>query len=123
MQIYMKGGKALKVTGGGYLAPKSETETWVLIDNYSVSFKYLQELPSDEIVCDFLSNGIPFHKLASVVRKMTPMLGYIDDSGNTTYVYDYEISRWENQSYRTLTFTTPPTGDLLTWLQANGTKQ
>lgn len=63
MQIYMKGGKALKVTGGGYLAPKSETETWVLIDNYSGSFKYLQELPPDEIVCDFLPNGIPFHKL------------------------------------------------------------
>lgn len=30
---------------------------------------------------------------------------------------------WVNQAYRTITFATPPTGDLLTWLQANGTKQ
>ena len=30
---------------------------------------------------------------------------------------------WTNETYRTITFATPPTGDLLTWLQANGTKQ
>lgn len=29
---------------------------------------------------------------------------------------------WSNQAYRTITFATAPTGDLLTWLQANGTK-
>lgn len=32
-------------------------------------------------------------------------------------------SGWLNESYRTITFATAPTGDLLTWLQANGTKQ
>lgn len=30
---------------------------------------------------------------------------------------------WTNQAYRTITFANAPTGDLLTWLQANGTKQ
>ena len=30
---------------------------------------------------------------------------------------------WTNSAYRTVTFETAPTGDLLTWLQANGTKQ
>ena len=30
---------------------------------------------------------------------------------------------WTNSSYRTVTFDTAPTGDLLTWLQNNGTKQ
>ena len=30
---------------------------------------------------------------------------------------------WTNSAYRTVTFDTAPTGDLLTWLQANGTKQ
>ena len=30
---------------------------------------------------------------------------------------------WTNEAYRTITFATPPTGDLLTWLQANGVKQ
>lgn len=28
---------------------------------------------------------------------------------------------WTNQAYRTITFETAPTGDLLTWLEANGT--
>lgn len=30
---------------------------------------------------------------------------------------------WTNEAYRTITFANAPTGDLLTWLQANGTKQ
>ena len=30
---------------------------------------------------------------------------------------------WTNEAYRTITFAKPPTGDLLTWLQANGVKQ
>lgn len=30
---------------------------------------------------------------------------------------------WTNEAYRTIIFETAPTGDLLTWLQANGTKQ
>ena len=30
---------------------------------------------------------------------------------------------WHSEAYKTLVFDTPPTGDLLTWLQANATKQ
>ena len=30
---------------------------------------------------------------------------------------------WTNQAYRTVTFETAPTGDLLAWLEANATKQ
>ena len=30
---------------------------------------------------------------------------------------------WTNEAYRTITFANAPTGDLLTWLQANGVKQ
>ena len=30
---------------------------------------------------------------------------------------------WYSEAYKTLVFDTPPTGDLLTWLQANATKQ
>lgn len=35
----------------------------------------------------------------------------------------YSNGNWEDPDYRTITFETAPTGDLLTWLQANGTKQ
>ena len=40
--------------------------------------------------------------------------------------YDDKVvwdGEWTNQAYRTITFATAPTGDLLTWLQQNGTKQ
>ncbi len=54
------------------------------------------------------------------------------DSGVVTYVgttdsieaYQEERPRrWLDQAYRTITFDTAPTGNLLTWLQANGVKQ
>lgn len=41
--------------------------------------------------------------------------------GNTSVMAD--TASWVNQAYRTITFLEPPTGDLLTWLQANGVKQ
>lgn len=31
--------------------------------------------------------------------------------------------RWKQEVYRTITFDVPPTGDLLTWLEANATPQ
>ena len=41
----------------------------------------------------------------------------VDDTGASTNV-------WTNEAYRTIIFSvsTPPTGDLLTWLQANAVK-
>lgn len=43
---------------------------------------------------------------------------------DSTEVYNSIIDDgWYDQAYRTITFSTAPTGDLLTWLQANGTKQ
>lgn len=45
---------------------------------------------------------------------------YTDDK---TYTTACEYGTWANQAYRTITFSTAPTGTLLTWLQANGTKQ
>lgn len=35
----------------------------------------------------------------------------------------YSNGTWLQEAYRTVTFETAPTGDLLAWLQANGTKQ
>lgn len=45
----------------------------------------------------------------------------------TMLYYDSKVAygngSWTNEAYRTIVFDTAPTGDLLTWLQANGTKQ
>lgn len=56
------------------------------------------------------------------------MVYYNATTGNTELAYGFPGSMlgnniWNDQKYRTITFSTPPTGNLLTWLQANGTKQ
>lgn len=38
-------------------------------------------------------------------------------------VYNLEVNTWYNEAYRTITFSTAQTGDLLTLLQANAVKQ
>lgn len=52
---------------------------------------------------------------------------YKKSSGNSVYVARQQRKggkvEWSNQAYRTITFDEEPTGDLLTWLQANATPQ
>lgn len=43
--------------------------------------------------------------------------------GNYVYNTSGSTTGWHNEAYRTITFLAEPTGDLLTWLTANGTKQ
>lgn len=64
----------------------------------------------------FNSNSTNYLYIGFDVRS-TPQKGY----DNAVLVY--QNGAWTDQAYRTLTFAIPPTGDLLTWLQANGTKQ
>lgn len=86
------------------------TETWVL-----------NETPSDYSAVvfpvQFTCNGISYSKLE---RESSYAKLYYD----TTLVYDLDDhTGWVNEAYRTITFSIAPTGGLLTWLQANGTKQ
>lgn len=60
-----------------------------------------------------------------------PLRIYYYDSrgvgGNQIGVYTVDpnstTGKWYNAAYRTITFSTPATGNLLTWLQANAVKQ
>lgn len=88
------------------------TEPWVLNDNaagfsanqgYNISFS-----------CDGVSYSWFGGKRTSGVAP--DMIVYDDTIVHTSTV-------WQDQKYRTVTFNTAPTGDLLTWLQSNGTKQ
>ena len=49
-------------------------------------------------------------------------IGYSQRAIGSTDVY-YSTKGWVNNAYRTSTFSEPPTGDLLTWLQANAVQQ
>lgn len=87
-------------------------ETWLL--NETINSFIRNDGYTTSFVCDSVSySWFGGERTSGFVPEM---LKYDD-----TLVY--MAGSWENQKYRTVTFATPPTGDLLTWLQANGTKQ
>ena len=104
------------ITGGNLV--KQESETWVL--NAEPTFSPLSSTYNH--VVNFTSNGEAFERLI-LESELVP--GHNDSVsihyGSATNVY--YSGTWISETYRTITFSTPPTGDLLTWLQANGTKQ
>lgn len=105
------------VIGGvtGTLEAGDTSETWVIKSSAN------GELVTTQIA--FTSNGQKFTSI-----------GANSDSGSTVLRYDNnEVAgydpgfgggyEFDNEAYRKLTFDTPPTGALLTWLQSNATKQ
>ena len=97
-------------------------ETWVL--NESIDPRNLGEFS-----ISFKSNNKDYIKIEGGGTASSPALSYFYGEGanyDDAYGVDspnFPPSYWYNQSYRTITFNTVPTGALLTWLQANGTKQ
>lgn len=89
-------------------SPGGAKETWVL--NSTVD-------PSSTVIfnVDFTSNGLSF---SSIVLSTNLRVQISYDSTTVKM-----LGNWASEAYRKLTFDTPPTGDLLTWLQANGVKQ
>lgn len=91
-------------SGGG-----SSSETWVL--NNTASYDDL----SATFNVDFTSNGLSFSSI-KLSGSLQRQIRY-----DSTVVKAFDS--WTSEAYRKLTFAVPPTGDLLTWLQANGVKQ
>ena len=84
-------------------------ETWVL--NSTIT-------GNGEFTADFTSNGKSF----SSITVSSSITTYREKMGGNVIVYARR-SGWSNEAYRTIVFDTAPTGNLLIWLQANGTKQ
>ena len=101
------------ITGGNLV--KQESETWVLntfLNNSAVDFSV-----------DIVSNGVNYSRID---RNYLSLAGEVLENNLNYYEPQTEVynnDSWTNTAYRTITFSTPPSGDLLTWLQANGTKQ
>ena len=109
--------------------PPPIIETWVIKDTAPVSEDYY--ILSKQTI-SFTSNGETFTGLeletdgyvinlfyygtVSSLNKLVAI--FVPPEGETSL-------RWpgENSVYKTITFNESPTGDLLTWLQANATKQ
>lgn len=97
------------------------TETWVLNDvlsDSSVSFDV-----------DFVSNNVSYFRIGRNFESSggsitTNELIYFEKTSTFPLPnFAYFDGSWADNLYRTITFATAPTGDLLAWLQANGTKQ
>lgn len=91
----------------------STGETWVL--NSSLTFG----VKSWSYNINFTSNGNSYSNFS--YNFTSPIASYL--VYGTTNVYDANNTLWISEAYRTITFSTAPAGDLLTWLQANGVKQ
>lgn len=89
-------------TGGG-------SETWVLNEKIVKG--------SGTYTINFVSNDTNYSKLVFGIFNAS-LLSY-----GSTLVYSYRGGWEEGPAYRKITFSTPPTGGLLTWLEANAVKQ
>lgn len=90
-------------------------ETWVIKSDAA------GELVTTQI--SFTSNGQKFTSIGTYYSGIFVILCY---DSNEIAGYDPGtggVYEFDNEAYRKLTFDTPPTGDLLTWLQANATRQ
>lgn len=107
----LKKGRTL-ISGTGYdLALKaSDGRTWLLNELLHPFWaKY-------EVT--FVSNGKSFHAFYGY-GTASWFLYYVDTIGDMEV---YRSGTWKNEAYRTVEFDEAPTGDLLTWLEANGTR-
>ena len=95
-------------------------ETWVINDGCYGNNR------DQSYTINFSSNGNNYTSLwihSTVVPYMEPYDGIMY---NDTTVADVDVDaslRFTNEAYRTVTFETAPTGDLLAWLQENAEKQ
>ena len=94
-----------------YEKSSSSGETWVINNTPT-----LIDLTSN---INFVSNNETFNTIyiTPIGGMFTASISYDD------YEHYNPNNGWDNQAYRTITFATPPTGALLTWLQANAVKK
>ena len=116
----IKKGRTL-IGGTGYDIKFSGPQTWILKE------KPVKNAGMSELVA-FESNSLKFKQIEarSENEYFNLIYYYAEKSENiTAYSYDevFESGEWRDQAYRTIIFDEEPTGDLLTWLQANATPQ
>lgn len=89
-------------------------ETWVLNDVLVITGTVVEYM---EI--GFTSNA----KEWIAISVDSGIVLYAGTKDNLEVYQEERPQRWLDQAYRTITFDAAPTGELLTWLQANGVKQ
>lgn len=113
-----------------YIAPNGEAAiTYQLNYDLGSLMEFVQTDPNGqytttEIAINFTSNGKSYSMIKieyGTGGEPTPYLLF--DSDIIYYVPSSNNIVWTDEAYRTISFETAPTGDLLAWLQANATPQ
>lgn len=98
-------------------------QTWML--NKDMPFSSSVILPATQV--NFISNGVSYSTIQASLDTGAPSIQIIySKRGIGVVPYQKTTSggsAWTDEGYRTITFQTNPTGDLLTWLQKNATQQ
>lgn len=104
---------------------KKKQLTWVIKKEPDTDFFYYKTVD-----VNFTCNGVSYARIYVDRYSNRDHLRYAylsNGNWNATIVYTYHYvtgsSSWNEQYYRTITFDAEPTGDLLTWLEANATPQ
>ena len=91
-------------------------ETWVIKSDAAGEFATTQ--------ISFTSNGQKFTSIGAEYNADVVISLHYDNNEIALFAPGASTGfEFYNEAYRKLTFDTPPTGDLLTWLQANATRQ
>ena len=104
------------------LAPMGEVRTRMMMGDYVV---YLNDklVSTVDVYVNFQSAGNPYVRMQCYQTQWGLRLSYLTSSGSSTLPY-YDTSwQYGMDAYRTVTFDEPPTGTLLTWLQANAVQK
>ena len=113
----LKGRTLIDGTGWDITFPSAEpdvSKTWYFNNTIDVSIGRTFDI-------NFLSGGLSCQQL-----QVGDFAGYLVyySGGNAYLAYSSKANSWYNgTNYRTITFDEAPSGDLLTWLQANATPQ
>lgn len=113
----LKGRTLIGGTGYDITFPSAEpdvSKTWYFNNTIDVSI-------GRTFAINFLSGGLSCQQL-----QVGDFAGYLVyySGGNAYLAYSSKANSWYNgTNYRTITFEEAPSGDLLTWLQANATPQ
>lgn len=117
----IKKGRTL-IGGTRYDIKFSDGLTWVI--NEKPDIPYSQVSWNADFICEAISSTQECYVITMGYYPSAGLyaIGYGQRAIGSTDVY-YSTKGWLNNAYRTITFSEPPTGDLLTWLQANAVQQ
>lgn len=111
--ITFDGNDVATVIYNGDIVWTKQPETWLLNANIASTMG-----SSLNITVPFKSDGIVFSTINIANSGAEKLLRY-----DTINAYSAAQNKWATSGYRTIVLESPATGNLLTWLQANGTKQ